>query len=150
MSEAHRPRTLLAFDFGARRIGVALGQELTHTARPLDTLANLGDYGPDWEAIARVIAEWQPDALVVGLPCHMDGSEHEMTTRARRFGNRLQGRFALPVFFADERLTSHAAEQELAADGHDWHDKGAIDAIAARIILEEWLERSAANPNPEI
>ncbi len=140
------PRTLLCFDFGAKRIGVALGEEVTRTARPLTTLANIGDYGPDWNAIEKLVAKWVPDALVVGLPVHMDGTEHAMTARARRFANRLHGRCQLPVHFADERYTSVAAERELAFEGHDPRDKAAIDARAARLILETWLAQAAANP----
>jgi len=131
------PRTLLGFDFGTRRIGVAVGQELTRTATALVTLNNR-DGGPDWGAISRLIEEWHPDALVVGLPLNLDGGESESSRLARRFGNRLAGRYNLPVFTADERLSSSEAEAILAERGH--FDKAEIDRLAAQLILQGWLE----------
>ncbi len=132
------PRTFLGFDFGSKRIGVAVGQELTHTARPLVTLNNR-DGAPDWEAISRLIDEWQPDALVVGLPLNLDGTDHEVTRLARRFGNRLRGRYNLPVYTMDERLSSAEAEALLAETGR--YDKADVDKVAAQIILQGWLEQ---------
>ena len=132
------PETLLAFDYGTRRIGIAVGQTLTGTARPLATLKSRNGK-PDWEAIGRLIREWQPDRLVVGLPLHMDGSEQPMTELARRFGRQLEGRYNLPVEWADERLTSEEAERNLPGGG----DKAAIDAEAAAVILQGWLDRQA-------
>ncbi|HEY0635255.1 MAG TPA: Holliday junction resolvase RuvX [Gammaproteobacteria bacterium] len=136
------PRTLLGFDFGTRRIGVAVGQELTGTARPLTTLTSR-DGGPDWAAISRLIEEWQPAALVVGIPWHMDGSEMELTRLATRFGNRLRGRYNLPVFTVDERLTSAEAEQLLHEEGQRF-DQGAVDQVAAQLILQSWLDQHAS------
>jgi putative Holliday junction resolvase len=133
-------RTLLGFDFGTRRIGVALGQEITGTARPLTTLRSPNG-AVDWAAISRIIDEWRPDALVVGIPLHMDGSEQEMTRAARRFGNRLNGRYNLPVFTVDERLTSDEAERLLRDSGRGAGDKEAVDAMAAQLILQAWLEQ---------
>ena len=130
------PRVLLGFDFGSKRIGVAVGQELTGTARELVTLHNRNG-APDWEAIGRLLDEWRPDALVVGLPVNRDGSEHEVTRLARRFGNRLRGRYNLPVFTIDERLSSSEAEGLLAGRGR--YDKADVDKLAARLILESWL-----------
>ena len=132
-----KPRTLLGFDFGTRRIGVAVGQELTRTATALTTL-NSADGGPDWTAIGRLIKEWQPAALVVGLPLNLDGSESESSRLARRFGNRLTGRYNLPVFTADERLSSSEAEAILAEQGR--FEKADIDKLAAQLILQGWLE----------
>ncbi len=132
-----KPRTLLGFDFGTKRIGVAVGQELTRTATALETL-NSPDGGPDWASISRLIKEWQPDALVVGLPLNLDGSESESSRLARRFGNRLAGRYNLPVFTADERLSSSEAEVILAEQGH--FEKAEIDKLAAQLILQSWLE----------
>ena len=132
------PETLLGFDFGTRRIGIAIGQTLTASARPLTTL-DTRNGKPDWEAIGRLIREWQPDRLVVGLPLHMDGTPHPMTEQARRFGRQLEGRYNLPVEWVDERLTSDAAERELPAQ----RDKGAVDALAAALILEDWLAQHA-------
>ncbi len=131
---------LLGFDYGTKRIGVAVGQTLTGSARPLATVS-ARDGKPDWDAITRLIAEWQPAALVVGLPVHMDGTEHERTARARRFGNQLRGRYNLPVHSVDERLTSYEAEQELRAQGKKVQD---LDPLAAQLILQSWLDTHAA------
>jgi len=133
------PRTLLGFDFGTKRIGVAVGQELTRTATALTTLRS-PDGGPDWAGISRLIKEWQPAALVVGLPLNLDGSESESSRLARRFGNRLTGRYNLPVFTADERLSSTEAEAILAEQGR--FEKADIDKLAAQLILQSWLEEN--------
>lgn len=133
--------TLLGFDFGLARIGVASGELETGHASALTTVhAEASD--ARFTAIARLIAEWRPVALVVGLPAHLDGREHELSARCRRFANQLHGRFALPVFTADERLSSVAAEAGLAAAGRrDWRERKAIlDAEAARIILQTFLD----------
>jgi len=132
-----KPRTLLGFDFGTKRIGIAVGQELTRTATALVTLDS-PDGGPDWVGISRLIEEWRPDALVVGLPLNLDGSESETARLAQRFGNRLAGRYNLPVFTADERFSSSEAEALLAAQGR--FDKADIDKLAAQLILQGWLE----------
>jgi len=146
-----RPRTLIAFDYGTRRIGVAVGQELTASARPLKTLLSVKKQ-PDWDAISRVIDEWRPDALVVGIPLNMDGSEQEMTHAARRFGARLQGRYGLPVYFADERLTTREASRQMADAGRRMSrgEQGAgnpVDAMAAQIILQSYLDDHANTQN---
>lgn len=140
MSE--QTKVLLGFDFGVKRIGVAVGQELTRTARALETLTS-PDGGPDWDGITRLIEQWQPDALVVGLPLNADGSDHEVTRLARRFGNRLKGRYNLPVFSIDERLSSVEAERLLAEQGR--YNKEDVDKLAARIILESWLAQQPDN-----
>lgn len=132
------PRTLLGFDFGTKRIGVAVGQELTGSARALETL-NSPDGGPDWAGISRLIEQWQPAALVLGLPLNLDGSDHEITRLARRFGNRLRGRYNLPVYTIDERLSSTEAELLLAEKGR--FDKADVDKVAAQVILQSWLEQ---------
>ena len=137
-----KPKVLLGFDFGRKRIGIAVGQELTGTASALETL-NCPDGGPDWQGISRLIDEWQPDALVLGLPFNLDGSEHETTRLARRFGNRLAGRYNLPVFTIDERLSSVEAERILNEQGR--FDKKEVDKLAAQIILESWLTQQADN-----
>ena len=128
---------ILGFDYGERRIGVAVGEHLTRTARPLTTLTSR-DGKPDWTAIHRLLEEWHPARLVVGLPLHLDGKEQSMTDRARRFGNQLHGRFGLPVSYADERLTSAEATRLLAGKGRN---KAAIDKVAAQLILQSWLEQ---------
>jgi putative Holliday junction resolvase len=134
------PRIVLGFDFGTRRIGVAVGQELTRSANALVTLNNRNG-APDWEAIGRLIEQWQPTALVVGLPLNLDGSDHEVTRLARRFGNRLRGRYNLPVYTMDERLSSAAAEALLAEQGR--YDKADVDKVAAQLILQGWLEQQS-------
>lgn len=137
-------RILMAFDFGTRRIGIATGQEYTRTATALTTLQAVRQK-PDWPAIERLIREWQPDALVIGVPYHMDGSENEMTPLARKFGRQLEGRFNIPVFEMDERLSSHAAETELAAQRAGGRKsktrKAEVDSLAAQIILQDWLQQ---------
>lgn len=128
------PQTLLGFDYGEKRTGVAVGQSLTRTATGLTTLHSK-QQKIDWPAIEALIKEWQPNALVVGIPVHMDGTEQPMTLAARKFSRQLHGRFQLPVFEAEERLTSDEAEQSLGNNP----DKAAIDQEAARIILQSWL-----------
>lgn len=130
------PQTLLGFDFGEKRTGVAVGQTLTGNASALATLTSKNGK-PDWTGIEALLREWQPDALVVGIPVHMDGTEQPMTTAARKFARQLQGRYNLPVHEAEERLTSDAAEAELGSS----NDRAAIDREAARIILEDWLRQ---------
>jgi putative holliday junction resolvase len=140
--------TLLGFDFGLARIGIASGELETGQATPLTTLHEESN-NARFAAIARLIAEWRPVALVVGIPAHLDGREHELTARCRRFANQLHGRFALPVFTGDERLSSVAAEADLAAAGvRDWRERKAIlDAEAARLILQTFLDSNRhANP----
>ena len=120
--------SFLAFDFGTRRVGVATGNSLTRNAQPLTTVAAQGD--DRFAAIAKLVTEWQPDALVVGVPFHPDGAEHDNTRRARRFANQLHGRFHLPVHQVDERYTTTEARALGAAD---------VDAASAAIILEQFL-----------
>lgn len=135
--------TILAFDFGTRRIGVAVGEMMLRTARPLTTISGEAN-AARFEAIGRLIAEWQPARLVVGLPLALDGSEHEMTARCRRFGNQLRGRYQLPVDFADERLSSVTAEERLHARGvSTGRNKAAVDAEAAAVILQTYFDRSS-------
>ncbi len=136
--------TLLAFDFGTKRIGVAIGNTLTDTARPLVTLH--GEKNEQrFAEIAEIIREWQPVALVVGLPCNDDGTPHEMTRLCRRFANRHKGRFNLPTILVDERYTSAAAESALAAAGvHGIKQKPLLDQVAAQHILQAYLDEPAA------
>lgn len=129
------PQTLLGFDFGTRRIGVAVGQRITGTARALATL-NARDGQPDWAQVEQLVATWRPDALVVGLPLHLDGTRSDVTAAAERFARRLHGRFRLPVHLQDERLSSFAAEETLSGA----RKRGDLDAEAARIILQDWLD----------
>jgi putative Holliday junction resolvase len=121
-------RCFLAFDYGTKRVGVAVGNSLLRQAQPLKTLAAEGD--ARFAAIGALVDEWQPDALVVGIPFHPDGAEHDNTRRARRFGRQLHGRFLLPVSEVDERYTSTEAEAAGAAD---------VDAASAALILDQYL-----------
>ncbi|WP_027210062.1 Holliday junction resolvase RuvX [Burkholderia sp. WSM2232] len=136
-----REATLLAFDYGEKRIGVAVGNSLTKSARPLVIVQNRSrEYR--FAEVGKLIAEWKPDALVVGLPMHPDGTPHEMTQLARRFGNQLNGRFNLPVTWVDERYSSVEAEAGLRAN------KGRadrLDAEAASIILQQYLDGLSDN-----
>ena len=122
------PLSFLAFDFGTLRVGVASGNTLTRSATPLRTVAAVGD--ARFAALGKLIAEWQPSALVVGVPVHPDGTPHENTARAKRFARQLHGRFRLPVHEVDERYTTTEAHAMGAAD---------IDAASAAIILEQYL-----------
>ncbi len=134
--------TLLAFDFGHKRIGVAVGQTLTGSANALAVVAVAAK--PDWQTIGGIIDEWKPVALVVGLPLAADGGETGMSEDARRFGRRLQGRYGIPVWYEDERLTSFSAEQRFvearSRGGMRRKDAALKDAMAAQIILENWLQ----------
>jgi len=137
--------TLLAFDFGHRRIGVAVGQTLTGSANALAVVAVANK--PDWQAISNLVTEWKPVAVVVGLPLAADGGETELSKDARRFGRQLEGRFGLQVFFEDERLTSFGAEERFiearSRDSMRRKDAALKDAMAAQIILENWLQSTA-------
>lgn len=137
--------TYLGFDFGLKRIGVAIGQSLTRQARPL-TVLKAADGNPQWREIESLIKEWQINALVVGIPVHMDGSPQPIGQKALSFANELAQRFQLPVAHADERLSTKEARSQI------FHQKGkkkrnplahgqAVDAHAAQIILQCWLDQ---------
>lgn len=134
------PQTLLAFDFGPARIGVALGNTISASARPLTTIAETESVRR-FAAIANLITEWGPQVLIVGRPVNINGETSEMTGRAERFARQLQGRFGLPVKFADERYTSAIAEEALKPTRAE---KGKIDAAAAALILQSWLDENTA------
>jgi putative Holliday junction resolvase len=134
-------RTLLGFDFGMKNIGIAVGQELTHTANPL-TAIKARDGIPDWEQIRKLLDEWQPQLLIVGLPLDMDGTEQEMTAAARRFGNRLHGRFNIPVEWQDERLTTYEALDQMGIHSKmDSRRRSDVDQLSAQLILQSWLNQ---------
>ena len=144
----HPAEIVLAFDYGARRIGVAVGQTESGTASPAGTLPARG--APDWPAVERCLAQWAPQRLLVGVPYNMDGSDTVLTTACREFASELGRRTSLPVELVDERLTSAAATAEL----RDARRSGArgrrvrredIDATAARLILETWLRGTRAD-----
>ncbi|OUS27509.1 Holliday junction DNA helicase RuvA [Thalassotalea sp. 42_200_T64] len=142
MAKSAKPqgqRTLLGFDFGTKHIGIAVGQEITQSASPLKAI-KAKDGIPNWQDIEHIIKEWQPDLLVVGLPLNMDGSEQELTRRAKKFGNRMSGRFGLTVGFQDERLTTADAKAQLFEQGgYKNLQKDHIDCQSAVIILESFM-----------
>ena len=136
--------TILAFDFGTKRIGVAVGNTILRCASPLTTV---DDERTEvrFAKIAALLAEWQPGALVVGLPCNDDGTPHELTALCRRFANRLKGRFNLPTILVDERYTSLAASAQLNEQGiHGRKQKTLIDQYAAQQILQAYFDDPAA------
>lgn len=122
---------VMAFDYGTRRVGVAVGNTMTKLGQPLKTIAE-PNIDVRFKAIEGLIKEWQPNRLVVGLPCYPDGAEHEMSQKARRFGNQLSGRFQLPVDWVDERYTSAVLEGD-----PDMRDN--LDAQSAALILEQYF-----------
>lgn len=131
---------VLGFDFGEQRIGIASGQSITRSASPITTLTAINNK-PDWAGIEKLIQQWQPDALIVGLPFYLDGNKSEMTERAEKFSRQLHGRFQLPVYTHNEALSSFEAEQFLQGKKKQ-HDKQDIDKIAAAIIVQSWLEQN--------
>jgi len=164
-------RTVIAFDFGIRRIGIAVGQELTKTATPLTTLrlsdkVSIQDLANtlNWTVVDDLVRDWQPQAMVVGLPLAADGSETDITRAARVFGEELQKRYHLETYWVDERLTSVEAERMIAASqsgdgkgkkrggksrkrtpGSRTQEREAVDRMAAKLILESWFNQ----PSPE-
>ncbi|MCP4274434.1 MAG: Holliday junction resolvase RuvX [Gammaproteobacteria bacterium] len=136
---------VIAFDYGEKRIGVAVGQTVTNTATPLKPLL-AKDGQPDWQTVERLIKEWQPDYLLVGLPLNMDTTEQLLTRRAKKFSNRLKGRFGIAVKMMDERLSSvEAREQLFSAGGFKGLNKNSIDSQAACLILESWFNSHSAS-----
>ena len=132
-------RTLLGFDYGLKNIGVAVGQELTQTASPL-TVIKARDGIPNWDDIEALITEWKPELLIVGLPLNMDGTEQEMTVAARKFGNRLNGRFHVAVDWQDERLSTFEALEQLGVRSKlQAKNRDDVDRISAQLILQSWL-----------
>jgi putative Holliday junction resolvase len=136
------PETIVAFDFGLRRIGVAVGQEVTRSATPLGAIAN-GEAGPDWQEIESLLGEWQPARLVVGMPVHADGTPAPLGKAVSAFIGDL-ARFGLPVETVDERYTSLEAEALLKSRRREGLEgrisKAAVDAAAATLIAERWLK----------
>ena len=130
------PARLLCFDFGTRQIGVAAGQTVSGTAQPLAVL-RARDGQPQWEEVARLVAQWQPQRLLVGLPLNMDGTESELCARARRFAGRLHARTGKPVTLVDERLSTAEAKLGCAEDRKT--RRHPVDALAAALILRTWL-----------
>lgn len=136
---------IIAFDYGEKRIGVAVGQSVTGTANPLKPLI-AKDGQPNWQEIESLLKEWQPDFLLVGLPLNMNTTEQLLTQRAKKFANRLNGRFEIKVEMMDERLSSvEARDQIFSANGFKGLKNNSIDSLAACLILESWFHE---NTNP--
>lgn len=137
-----RKGSVLAFDFGLKRIGVAVGEWETRSSHPLETIAEEAN-ARRFTRISALVAEWRPVELVVGLPRSLEGAEHELSRRCRRFANQLAGRFDLPVRLIDERLTSAEAEARLRQAGvHGARRRQAVDSLAAQRILDDYFEQS--------
>ena len=144
-----RSGTVIAFDFGEKRIGVAVGEWALAQAHPLTTIRSEVN-AERFAAIADLIREWKPVSLVVGLPVALDGAVHAMTARCTRFANQLRGRFGLPVAYAEERLSSVEAAERLREGGHNAKSaKAHIDSLAAQIILQCYFERAAERTTTE-
>ena len=139
----------LGFDYGAKRIGLAVGDAVTGSARPLPTVTN--GRQPDWEALAKALKEWRPAGCIVGLPVDLDGNDQAITSHARAFAEQLRSRYGVPVYLCDERLSSRAADDEIRNARADRRmnrrtRSGDRDGVAARLILEQWLATPAARP----
>lgn len=136
---------LFGIDFGMKRIGVAIGQTVTKTARPLETLqANQGE--PDWLVIDKLIKKWNPDAIVIGIPLNMDGTEQQVTMAARRFAKELRNHTNIKIYKIDERLTTKEARDRLFDEGgYKALQGGQIDQIAAQLILENWFAENGSD-----
>lgn len=135
-----KPSALLGFDFGTKSIGVATGQMITQTAQPIAAI-KATDGIPNWDSVEKVINDWKPDLVVVGLPLNMDGTEQPITQRAKKFANRLNGRFGVKIALQDERLTTASAKEFIFENGgYKALDKGKIDSVSAALILESWMQ----------
>lgn len=135
--------TIIGFDYGTKYIGLAVGQTLTKTAKPLLSITSI-DGAPDWKRIKTVIHEWRPQALVVGIPLNMDGTTQPITFLAQDFANQLRNEFNLPVYEIDERLTTVEARAQIYSQrGYKGLTKSAIDSFAAKIIVEDWLNQNS-------
>lgn len=138
---------VLGFDFGTSRIGIAAGQTVTFTASPLAPIS-ARDGIPDWAVLDSLIQEWQPVALVIGIPLNIDGSISDMARRARKFANRLQERSKVPCYLMDERLSTREAKQiSLSRGGSSNFKQNSVDGIAAQLILESWFESDQLIPS---
>jgi putative Holliday junction resolvase len=148
-----QPALILGLDFGERRIGIAAGDTLTRGARPLGVVATIGGQ-PDWKALGRYVREWQPQVLIVGVPCNMDGTAGRLTGAAKRFAAELRERFSLETIPVDERLSSHEAEDRLRQQRASGERPrrvrpGDIDSAAACVLLEQWLREQPRRPQSE-
>ena len=132
----------MSFDYGKKRMGLAMGQRITQSSNGIGCISAT-DGKPNWDALDKLVAEWQPDGFVVGLPLNMDGSESDMSKRANKFSKRLHGRYGKPSFTIDERLTTFDAKQTAKQMGHKGHYKSdPVDELAAQLILQSWFEEN--------
>ena len=137
------PLTLFSLDYGTRKIGVAVGQTLTHTAQGIAVIP-VKNNTPDWEALDTLVQRWKPGAFVVGMPFNMDGTENDMTKAAQKFSRVISERYRKPCHSIDERLSTRAA-REISRDnaqraGRKYNDRAFVDAMAAQLLLESWFE----------
>lgn len=151
MPDSNMPQTVIAFDYGLRQIGVAHGQTLTCSAEGI-SIIKASDGVPNWDQVEKLLQEWRPNLLLVGLPINMDGSESELSRLARKFARRLHGRFNLDVLMVDERLTSQDAKSSLR-DASIEGESGRvhltkIDHLAAALILQSWLDQPELGQQP--
>ena len=137
-TDCSKPVTVMSFDYGTVKIGIAIGQSISSTAEPV-TIIKAKDGIPDWSQITSLIESWDPDFFVVGLPYNLDGSNSEFLQRALKFANRLNGRFNIPTFGIDERLSSKAATEKFKTGNTKNSVRKEIDDVAAQIILETWF-----------
>ena len=150
MSARSSPKSYLGFDYGGKFIGVAVGSTQSGQAQALATVRVSASKVPDWQHIARLIEEWRPNALVVGLPLNMDGSEQAMTRAVRAFGDRLKERYNLPIIMVDERLTTRVAKDQLYAEGvAGTRQKARLDEMAAQTILQSFLNGQEHSRNDD-
>jgi len=134
------PIRIMGFDFGTKRIGVAFGQTVTKTAQALKNV-HAQNGVPNWQELDQLVKQWQPDAMVVGIPLNMDGSEQALSQKARDFAERLKTHYGLPIFETDERLTTKDARERLfKSGGYKALQDGQVDQLAAQLILENWFQ----------
>lgn len=135
-------RIVIGFDFGMKRIGIAVGQTVTQKARPLETIpAKNGE--PNWAQLSKIIKKWHPDILIVGMPLNMDGSDQSISRHTRRFAQSLKEKFQIPIFEMDERLTTKSARENLFnKGGYKALQDGQVDQLAAQLILQNWFDET--------
>ena len=138
-------KIVMGFDFGSKKIGIAIGQTVTQTARPIDTIQNKNGV-PNWDAVSKLIKKWQPDALIVGIPLNMDGTEQPITHAAREFSHQLKEKYRINIFEIDERLTTKDAREQLfTKGGFKALQDGQVDRVAAQLILQNWFAEHLKN-----
>lgn len=140
-----QPQVLIGIDFGMKRIGLAIGQTITQTARPLATI-NARQGEPDWQNLEKIVKQWNPDALVIGIPLNMDGTDQPITHQARAFAAALHNKFALNIYEIDERLSTKAAREKIFQEGgYKALQSRQVDEVAAQLLLEDWFANHQYN-----